>query len=125
LTIFVVDFDELHFGELFEIFSQWTRDVVERTIRLAAAHQIYMGNAIRKGKFTVTRETVEDQCQTPIPFDIAGSFEEFIEHRAQQILAGGDETRRSHLIRKLPTDQTFVICEVDIDFHIQRRACGR
>ena len=125
MTIFVIDFDELHFRELFEIFSQRTRNVVERAIRLACAHQIYMGNAIRKGKFTVTRETVEDKCETLIPFDIAVYLEEFIEHRAQQILAGGDKTRRSHLIRKLPADQTFVICEVDIDLHIQRRARGR
>ena len=42
-----------------------------------------MCNPIRKGKFAVTREAIEDQRESLIAFDIAGSFEELIEHRAQ------------------------------------------
>ena len=83
MTVFVVDLDELHFGELLEIFHQRTRDVVERAVRLASARQVNMCNPIRKGKFAVAREAIEDQCEYLITFDIAGSFEELIEHRAQ------------------------------------------
>jgi hypothetical protein len=58
----VVDFDELYFGELFEIFRQRQGHIVERAIRLAAARQVHMGNAFCKGEFAVTGETVEHQC---------------------------------------------------------------
>jgi len=117
LSIFVVDFDELYFGELFEIFHQRTRDVVQRAVRLALTRQIDMGNAVGKGKFAVTCEAVEDERESLIPFDITGPFEEFIEHRTQQVYVGRDKARHGDLIRKLPADQTIVIGKVDIDLH--------
>ena len=82
MTMFVIDFDELHFGELFEIFCERARDVVKRAIRLAAARQIYMCNTVCKGELAIAREAVADQCQPLIAFDVTGTFEEFIEHRA-------------------------------------------
>lgn len=82
LTVFVIDFDKLHFGELLEVFHERARDVVERAIRLASARQIHMCYAITKDEFAITSETVENQCESLIPFDIARPFEKFIEHRA-------------------------------------------
>jgi len=52
----------LHFRELFEIFGERARDVIERAIRLTCACQIYMCNAIGKGKFAITGETIKHQC---------------------------------------------------------------
>ena len=120
----VVDFDKLHFGELFEIFCQRTRDVVERAIRLAGTGQIDMGNAVGEGESAVAGETVEDQRESLITLNIAGTLEEFIEHRTQEVFVGGDETRRGDLIRKLAADQPIVIGKVDLDLHIQGRARG-
>ena len=79
--MFIIDFDKLHLGELFEVFSQRARNIIERTIRLAFASQIHVCNAIRKRKLAVTGETVEDEGQSLVTFDIARSLEEFIEHR--------------------------------------------
>jgi hypothetical protein len=80
--MFVIDFDELHLGELLEIFHQRARDVVERAIRLAVARQVNMCNAIGKGEFAVTGETVENQGEALVTFDVAGSLEEFVHGRA-------------------------------------------
>jgi hypothetical protein len=58
--MFVIDFNELHLRELFEIFCQRARDVVERAVRLAVARQVHMCHTIGKGEFAVTGETIED-----------------------------------------------------------------
>ena len=108
----------MHFGELLEIFHQRTRDVVERAVRLAATRQVDMCNTISKGKSAVTREAIQNEREPLIPLDITRSFEELIEHRAQEIYVGWDKARHGDLIRKLPGDQTIVISEVDIDLHI-------
>lgn len=82
----VIDFDELYFGELFEIFGQRARNVVERAIRLTSANQIHVCNAICKSQFAVAGETVEDERESLVAFHIAGTLEKFIEHSSQQIL---------------------------------------
>lgn len=76
----IINFDELHFGELFEIFGQRTCNVVQRAIRLAFASQIHVCNAIRKSQFAVTGETIEDEGESLVTFHIAWTFEEFLEH---------------------------------------------
>ena len=125
MTKFIIDFDELHFGELFEIFTERTCNVVERTVGLAPTRKIDMRNSISKGEPAIAGETVENEREPLIAFHIAGAIEEFVEHCAQQIFIGWDKPRHSHFIRKLPVDQAVVICEVDIDLHIQWCPCRR
>ena len=79
-------------------------------------------NTIGKGKFGIARETVEHKPESLVAFDIARTLEIFIKYSANQIFRRRNESRRRDLIRKLPGDQTVVICEVDIDLHKLRRA---
>ena len=79
----VIDFDELYFGELFDIFGQWARNVIEGAIGLTFTSQIHMCNAVCKNQFAITGETIEDQGESLIAFHIAGTLEKFIEHGAQ------------------------------------------
>jgi len=80
LTKFIINFDELHFGELFEVLGQRAGDVVQRAIRLATTGQIHMGDTIGKHKFAVTGETIEYEGEALIAFHIARAFEEFVDH---------------------------------------------
>ncbi len=116
--MFIIDLHELHFRELFEVLHERARNGIERAVRLTTASQVDMRHAIGKCQFAVTGETVEHESEALIAFDIAGTFEIFIEHRTDQILGRGDVTRRGDLIRKLAGDQTVVIREVDIDLHV-------
>jgi len=77
-----------------------------------------MSNTIGKDKFAITGETIEHEGEALIAFHIARTFEEFVEHSAQQIFIGLDKPRRGDLIWKLPVDQAIVICEVDIDLYV-------
>ena len=122
--MFIVDLDELHFGELLEILRERLCDVIQRAIGLALPDEIDMRHTIGIGKAAVAGETIEYQRESLVPFDIAGTLEELIEHRAEQILVGGDKARRFDLIRKLSADQPVVIGEIDIDLHEQRRTRG-
>ncbi len=83
MTMFIVDFDKLHFRELLEILHEWTRDVIERAVRLALPHQINLRHAVSKGEFAITGETIEHQGESLIALDITRTFEEFIEDSAQ------------------------------------------
>jgi len=85
---------------------------------LARAGQIDVRHTVGKCQLAIAGETVEHEREPLIAFDIARTFEEFIEHAANQILGRRDITRRRHLIRKLSGDETVVICEVDIEFHV-------
>jgi hypothetical protein len=120
--MFIVDLDELHLGELFEVLHQRARDGIERAIRLTTACEIHMRNTISKCQFAITRETVGHNRESLIAFDITWTFEVFIERSANKILRWGDIPRHWDFIRKLPSDQTVVICEVDIDLHVFGRA---
>jgi len=116
--VFIIDLNELHFRELFEIEHQRERDGVERAVRLAATRQIDMRDTIGKCQFAVAGEAVEYQGESLVAFDIARTFEIFIKYSADQIFRRRDEARRGDLIRKLAGDQAVVICEIDIDLHI-------
>ena len=84
--MFIINFDELNFGELFEIEHQGERNGIERAIRLTTTGKIHMCNTISKCKFGVTSKTVGHERQPLVTFDITGTFEVFIEHGADQIL---------------------------------------
>lgn len=96
----IVDLDELDLRELFESQHQRARDSIKRSIRLALPNQIDIHAAIRKLNFTIACKTVIDDCQSLIPFHIAGTLEKFIERRNYNAPGGGNETRHSHLVRK-------------------------
>lgn len=115
----------MHFRKLFEIQCQRAGDRVKRTVRLAFAGEIYLYNTIGIGDFTVSDKTVEYERKSLIAFDIARALEIFIQHGANQILSGRNKARRRDLIRKLPGDQSVVVCEIDVNLHIKWRARGR
>jgi hypothetical protein len=76
----------LNFRELFEIFRERAGDGIERAIRLATARKIDVRNAISKYKFAIAGEAIEHEGESLIAFDIAGTFEEFIQDAADQVL---------------------------------------
>jgi len=108
----------LYLGELFEIEHKRPRNGIERAVRLTTASQINMRHTVSKCQFAVTGKAVEHQGESLVAFDIARTLEKFIQYSADQIFRRRNEARRRDLIRKLPGDQTVVICEVDIDLHI-------
>ncbi len=77
--MFIVDLDELNFGELFEIQHERACDGIERAIRLAVADEIDMRDTIGERQFAITRETVGHNGEPLVAFDIARTFEIFIE----------------------------------------------
>ena len=83
MTIFVVDFDELDFRELFEVRRDRARDVIKCAVGLAGAGEINMRNTFGKSKFAIARETIEDQGEALIALHVTGTSEIFIERRAQ------------------------------------------
>ena len=78
--MFIIDLDELNFGELLEVFCERAGNRVERPVRLTLTGEINMRNTIGEGKSAVARETVQHEGQSLIAFDIAWTLEEFIEH---------------------------------------------
>ena len=42
-----------------------------------------MRDTVRKGKFAVTGEAVENKCETFVTLHIARAFEEFVERRSK------------------------------------------
>ena len=53
---------------------------------MATAHEINMRNTIGKDKFAIAVETIEHKRESLVAFDIARSFEVFIEDSTDQIL---------------------------------------
>jgi hypothetical protein len=76
----------LNLRELFEVFHQRAGNGIERAIRLTTAREINMRDTIGECEFTVAGKTVEHKSKTFVAFNIAGTFEIFIEHGADQIL---------------------------------------
>jgi hypothetical protein len=113
----IVNFDELHFGELFEIRHERLGDGVQGAVRLTTTSEINVRDTVGIFDFAVTVETVQYEPEALVAFHIAGTFEIFIKYRADQIPGGWHEARHSDLIGKLPADQTVVVCEVDVNFH--------
>ena len=80
--MFIINFDELNFRELFEVFHKRARNSIERAIRLATAREIHMHDTIGKRNFAVAGETVEHEGESLVAFDITGTFEIFVKHCA-------------------------------------------
>src|SRR5215211_5303710 len=88
-------------------------------------HKVNVRHPIRIGNLAVTGEAVQDKCDTLLTFYIAWSPEEFIEHRADQVFRRRDKAGYGYLVGKLTLDQTVVVCEVDIHFHVEGSPRGR
>ena len=71
---------------MFEVRREGTRDRVQRAIGLAAAGEKYMYDAVGVFDLTIAGEAVEHEGKTLVALHVAWTFEEFIEHRADQIL---------------------------------------
>ncbi len=84
--MFIVDLDELNIGELLEVYHERARNGVQRPIGLAMTCEIDMRDAIGILKPAVACESIEHQCKTLVPFNIARSFEEFIQDGTQHVL---------------------------------------
>ena len=106
----------MNFRELLEVLHERNGDVVQRAVRLALACEIDVRDAVGILNFAISCEAVQKEGKPLVAFHIAGTFEEFIEHGADEILCGGDKARDRHLIRKLPVDQAVVIREVNVHF---------
>lgn len=76
----------MNFWKLFEVEHQRERDGVERTVRLATAREIDMRDTIGKGELAIASEAVEHERESLVAFDIARTFEVFIEDGTNQIL---------------------------------------
>ncbi len=79
-----------------------------------------MHNAIGIGNFAVACKTIENKGESLVTFDIARTFEVFIEHRADQVFGRGDKACRAGFIWKLTIDQTVVVSEINVDLHVER-----
>lgn len=120
----IIDLDKLHFRELFEIRHQRTSDRIQRSVRLTLTRKIYPHHAIGICYFVIACETVENERESLVAFNIAWTFEVFIEHRTDQVFGRGDKTRDAGFIRKLSIDQSVVVSEIDVDLHVERSAGG-
>ena len=78
----IVDLDELHFGELFEVCHQRTRNRVQRPIRLTLTREINMNNTIGISNFAVTSKPIQDKCKSLIALNVAWTLEVFIKYCA-------------------------------------------
>ena len=125
MTKLIVDLNKLDLRELFDICHEQSGNVIKRPIRLTIPCQIHIYAAICKHKPAIACKTVEYETQSLIPLNIAGTLEEFIEHGSHTVFGRDDKTRYRHLIGKLSRDQALIICKVDIDLYIHRRARGR
>jgi len=103
---------------LFEVQREWTRNGIQRAIRLAIASKIDMCNAIREQKLAIACKSIEYQSKPLISFNIPGPLEEFIKHRADEVPGRRHEARHRDLVRELAGDQPIIICKVYIDLYI-------
>jgi hypothetical protein len=82
----VIDLDELDLREFFKTRYQWTRDVVERAVRLAAPGKVHIDPTVSKLHFPVARKTVVDHGETPVPFHVTRTLEELVQDGIYDIL---------------------------------------
>jgi len=120
----VVDLDELDLRQFFKARYQWTRDVIQSAVRLAAPRKVNVNSTVSKLHFPVAGKTVTDHGETPVPFHVARTLEELIQDGMYNVLRSGDKPLHGDLVRQLTGDQSLIICEVKRDFHVHRCAGG-
>jgi hypothetical protein len=95
----IIDLYKLDVGELFEVERERACDVVERAVGLAVPREINMGNAIGIFELAIACKAVEDEGKALVAFNIAGSFEKFVQDPADQVLCGRDKARHRDFVR--------------------------
>lgn len=83
-----------------------------------------MHTTVGKLNFAIACEPIVDHGKTVVPFNITRTFKELIEDRVHNILGSGDKARYCDFIGKLTGDQSFIVCEVNIDLYKHRGARG-
>ena len=83
--MFIIDLDEINIRELFEVCHERARDRVKCSVRLAAAGEVNVSDAICILEPGIASEAIQYQCQSLIPFYITGSFKEFIQNSTNDI----------------------------------------
>ena len=87
LPVLIVDLDEPNFGELLEIQIDEVGNVEVPAFGQTHAFEIHMGDPILQFKFTVACESVIDRDPAVgVFFRRAGTFEVFIQNRANDII---------------------------------------
>ena len=71
---------------MFEARHQRARDVIQRAIRNTISSQVHIHTTIRKLHFTVPRKPIGNHCQSLVPLHVAGTLEEFIKDRIDNML---------------------------------------
>lgn len=125
IAVLIVDLDKLNIRELFEVDGQRARDGIERAVRLAVPGEVDVRDAVGIFESAVAGEAVEDEREPGVAFHVAGTFEEFVQRRPNEVLGGRDEARHRDLVRQFTIDEPFVIGKVDVHPHEQRRARRR
>lgn len=120
----VIDLDILNIGELFEILHDRLSDRIQGAIGLASAGEVHVCHTIGVFDLVVTGKTVEHEGKPLFTFQANWSLEVFIEHRADDIARGRNEARGGSFIGELTADQFVVVCKVNTELHIYRRASG-
>lgn len=92
---------------------------------MTVAREIDVRNTVGKFEFAVASETIEDEGEVFVTFNVAWPLEEFVQDSADQILRGGDKARHRDLVGQFAINEPLVVCEVDVDLHVERRARGR
>ena len=75
----------MNFGELLKVFRKRTCDGVECAVGLAFTCEVDVRDAIGVFDFAVAGEAVKHEGESLVAFHVAGPFEVFIEHGADQI----------------------------------------
>jgi len=81
----IVNLYKLNLRELFEILYERLGNGVQRAVRLTTAREVDVRDTISKDKFAVAGKTIQHKRKPLIALDIAGSLEELVQHRADQI----------------------------------------
>lgn len=125
ITKLIIDLDELDLRELFKIQHKRTCDVIQCAVRLAAACEIHVGNAVDDFRSVIARKTIANDRQSLIALHAPGALEEFIEHSEHRIPGRRNGALHFHLIWDLAGNQPVIICKVQGDRSKHRCTRGR
>ena len=81
----IINLYKLNLRELFNVRHQRASNIIEGAIGLTGSLQVNMHASICKDESAVPGKAVEHCGQSLVPFHIAGTFEEFIQHSSDMI----------------------------------------
>ena len=89
---------------------------------MAIARQINVHTTVGKAHLAIACEAVGNDRQTLVAFDVTWSLEELIKDRDDDGFRCGNGASDRDFVRKLASNDSFIIREVNSDLYIQRRA---